>query len=279
MIATLPIVLLIAAALFSRKAVPTAQPFAYNLRLYGLTNGFYRIVRPNVARLYQFGIGKTYLRYARLCYSKFDSSSALALIISQALVYLTVGLALSGLLYQTAVDPLVKLLAVLSVALLASLPFVKLRRQYDDMTRDIMRALPMFIYQLAMLIRSGATLEASVYLIHQRLAGDCAMAQLLDKIHLATERGEHLSDAFAVMGELVERREVHHLVLLIGQVAQSGVYRFADQLIGLGDMIMRERQTTIKTISEQLSTKLLLPMMLSLMTIMAILVYPILAQL
>ncbi len=272
------IISLVLIALINRSKLPLEENFSRRERLYGLAAAYYPLVRKRVARLYRYAVGKTYLRYVKLCYSQFNYSNTLALLISQALVYLTLGMALLLYLLAQDIEPLVKLLAFGGSFLLASLPFVKLRRNYYTMSHDIMYALPTFVYQLAMLIRSGATVEAGVYLIYQRLDQADALTKLLDKVHLATERGEHLSDAFAVLPEMIERREIHHLVLLMSQVSRCGVYHFADQLIALGDMIIRDRQTTVKTISEQLSTKLLLPMMLSMMTIMALLVYPILSQ-
>ncbi len=273
------IILLIIIALLNRSKLPADQPFSRSEKLYGLVAAYYPLLSRQITRLYNYAIGKTYLRYAKLCYGQADPSSVLTLLISQSLVYLTIGLAVILLLLDQTVDPLVKLIAVISSLLLASLPFVKLRRRYNEMTHDIMYAMPTFVYQLAMLIRSGATVEAAVHLIYRRLESDHALTKLLDKVYLATERGEHLSDAFGVLPELIERREIHHLILLMSQVSHCGVYHFADQLIALGDMIIRDRQTMVKTISEQLSTKLLLPMMLSMITIMVILVYPILAQL
>ncbi len=278
MISLLLILIVLLSAIITRNKVPTLKQFDRRGRLYGLVNGYYYLVQPVAHKAYRYRWGKVYLRYIRLCFDQSDHTGVLALLISQALLYATAGLALAILLIQKNVGPLVEAMSIVSIFLLAGLPFVQLRRNYKEMSYQIIRALPTFVHQIAMLMRSGATVEASVYLIFNRLDQHHALYKILNKVHLARERGEHLSDAFGVMPELLENKEIHHLALLMSQVSRSGVYQFAEQLMELGDLIIRDRQTVVKTISEQLSTKLLMPLMVSMMTLMAILVYPILSQ-
>ncbi len=279
MMSLLLIIILLLSAIISRNKVPTLEQFDKNSRLFGLVNGYYYLLQPIAHEAYRFRWGKTYLRYIRLCYQQPNPTNILALLISQALVYATSGLALAVLLIQSNVNPLLEAMAIISIFLLASLPFVQLRRNYKEMSYQIMRALPTFVHQVAMLMRSGATAEASVYLIFNQLDKQHALYKVLRKVDLAKERGEHLSDAFGVLPELLENKEIHHLALLMSQVSRSGTYQLAQQLMELGDLIIRDRQTVTKTISEQLSTKLLMPLMVSMVTLMAILVYPILSQL
>ncbi len=271
-------VLLIAGQLCRYKL---ATPHQFNLksRLYSLSDAYFGLLRPFLPAFCRHPIGKNYLRYARLCHLDVDCCDALALICSRSLVYLNLGLALFATFIWREMAAILQMMALIGTFLLASLPFVKLRRRYKEMRDDILRTLPTFVYQLAMLIRAGATVESAISLIFERLDSEKPWARLLSRVQLAMARGEHFSDAFAVLPDMVQSKEVHHLVLLMSQVSRTGVYRFSEQLIELGDMVLRDRQAVIKTISEQLSTKLLLPMLLSMMMIMALLVYPILTQL
>ncbi len=278
MISLLLMIAVLFSAAITRSRVSTLKQFDRRSRLFGLVNGYYYLVQPIAHKAYRFRWGKIYLRYIRLCYEQPDHTGVLALLISQALLYATIGLAIAVLLIQKNASPLLETMSLISIFLLGSLPFVQLQRNYKEMSYQIIKALPTFVHQIAMLMRSGATVEASVYLIFDRLDQRHALYKILNKVHLARERGEHLSDAFGVMPELLENKEIHHLALLMSQVSRSGVYQFANQLIELGDLIIRDRQTVVKTISEQLSTKLLMPLMVSMMTLMAILVYPILSQ-
>ncbi len=266
-------------AFIKRDKVDCRAQFNGRSRLYGLVSAYYWLIRPNVAKLYRYQLGRQLLRYVKLCYECTDYSAVLALIVSQALVFLSLATLFCVYLLAANVHPVVKLMALMSPFLFAVLPFSRLKRQYDQTARAIIRALPGFVHQLAMLMRSGATLERSVQIIYARLRPDAPLYTLLTRVQLARERGEGLGDAFRVMPELVQHRAVHHLALLMGQVSKTGVYHFSDQLIELGDLLIRDRQSVVKTISEQLSTKLLVPMMISMMTIMLILVYPILSQL
>ncbi len=279
MIGLFLMIILLLSAVITKNKVPTLQQFDKNSRLFGLVNGYYYLIQPFVHKAYRFQWGKACLRYIRLCYQQPNPTNVLALLISQALVYATSGLALAIYLIQIRVGALLEAMSIISIFLLFSLPFAQLRRKYKEMSYQIMRALPTFVHQVAMLMRSGATVEASVYLIFNQLDKQHALYKILRKVDLAKERGEHLSDAFGVLPELLENKEIHHLALLMSQVSRSGTYQLAQQLIELGDLIIRDRQTVIKTISEQLSTKLLMPLMVSMITLMAILVYPILSQL
>ncbi len=199
MIALLLMIILLLSAVITHNKVPTLEQFDKKSRLFGLVNGYYCLVQPFVHKAYRFRWGKTYLRYIRLCYQQPNPSNVLALLISQALVYVTSGLALAIYLIQHRVGALIETMAIVSIFLLFSLPFVQLRRHYKEMSYQIMRALPIFVHQIAMLMRSGATVEASVYLIFNQLDKRHALYKILQKVDLAKERGEHLSDAFGML--------------------------------------------------------------------------------
>ncbi len=279
MIAALSIIILIVVAVLNRNKGEGLQDFDMRSRFYGLVAAYYWLIRPRVDKLYRRQVGRRLLRYVKLCYESTDYSALLSLIISRSLVLLTLTALLSSYIIAAPVQSVVKMMALVSPLLCAVLPFSNLKQQYDQTARAIVRALPGFVHQLAMLMRSGATLESSVKIIYARLGREDALYILLNRVQLARARGEGVGDAFRVMPELVKHRAVHHLSLLMSQVSKTGVYHFSDQLIELGDLLIRDRQSVVKTISEQLSTKLLVPMMISMMTIMLILVYPILSQL
>ncbi len=279
MIGVVLFIIFIFVAVVKRAAGDGLASFDKRSRLYGLVGTYYWLIRPHVDKLYRHHFGRRLLRYVKLCYESTDYSSVLALLISQSCVLMTVAALLSSYIVAAEVQPIVKLMAIVSPFLCAVLPYSNLKQQYDQTARAIIRALPGFVHQLAMLLRSGATLERSVQIVYARLTPDDALYVLLNRVQLARARGDGVGDAFRVMPELVKHRAVHHLALLMSQVSKTGVYHFSDQLIELGDLLIRDRQSVVKTISEQLSTKLLVPMMISMITIMLILVYPILSQL
>ncbi len=276
------ILLLFALIIYSKFLCPYRQTFDNydDKEVYsGLIYPFY----PGAEIIMKYVITKpfssSYLRWHRLLYNNKKLDFALNATLAKSMFWLavTISILLDAFLFKAQFELYFTLAAI--GTLLIILPVLKIKRQYQEHCHQIMKELPAFVQQMALLIKSGSNARQSIDTIYRNSSDKEGIHTLLAHVYFENERGNDFFQSFSLLNEFIHHKSIHHLSLLMGQVKRAGVHQFSTQLIELAELMMTERQTYIRIIAEQLSTKLLAPMMISMVTILTLLIYPIMTQL
>ncbi len=277
---TVVIILLLFMYVYTVKGEHFARaPCAKKELYYGLVLAFYDIADRIIDYIIVKPIASPYLRWHRLLYSNRQLSFYLNLTLAKSLTifFLALSLILDAYLFNAPLELYFSVIGLMS--LLTALPILKVKRAYDEACHSIMKELPAFIQQMALLIKAGSNARQSVDTIYRYAKVGTGLHTLLAHVYFEHERGNDFFQSFSILNEFIHHKSIHHLSLLMGQVKRAGVHQFSNQLVELAELIMEERKTYVRMISEQLSTKLLAPMMISMVTILSLLIYPVMTQL
>lgn len=279
MIGIVIVVLLVLAALInSKRDAADLSAFTRDDTVGGLVYAPLPLVLANSERLLASRWGSQLRCWFRLIYGDELAKLAMAVQLSKGIVISALSTAFSIGSYSLIGDRSFLLLGLAFSAVLLILPPYLIKKRYDQKVSLITRQMPAFLHQIALLLKSGTTLERSLQIIYDGYSDGHVINQILSRVYSESDRGTYLLQAFRILPELITDRAMHHFALLMSQASKTGVHRLAIQLVELSEQLQRERQASLKTLSEQLSTKMLMPLMVSMAMIMTILIYPILSQ-
>lgn len=223
--------------------------------------------------------GKKLINFSRgvadeACYREF-----FLLLVSRTLLYFSLSLLLSVLLLLLTEGSKEGVLLSLGLtATIISLPFVRLKRNYDRNSAELNIGLENLVNELSILVSSGMSLYGAVEI--KRSARDSyeVMKKLYRHMEESQEKGMNISSSILVFGRIYRNKYLNKLNILISQSNRKGTGKQVESLISLGNEMMTERKSRIKKKTETISTRMLMPLMLSLFGIIGMIMLPIFMQ-
>ncbi|MCK8060821.1 MULTISPECIES: type II secretion system F family protein [unclassified Fusibacter] len=282
MIGAVLLLLMVALALFNKtRSKADLDRFGSEATLRGLVWSCFHVVDRLCGYYSESSFYRKRMQYLRLWHNSSDLSDAVALHLAKmvTLSLLCFALVLVMLGLMGTVDRLTLAYLILFIFVAGLVPDFQLKKKYERHIEMIHKELPGFLQQLSLLLKAGATVQNSYAYTAVNCSGNQYMSKMVKLIDRECDKGTELLLAFSVVADVIPTRTVNRLVSLMTQARHTGVHNLSDQLLLLSEDIMRDRQTQVRTISEKLSTKMLMPMMVSMIGIMALLIYPIFQQL
>lgn len=170
-------------------------------------------------------------------------------------------------------------LTSLSIVLLLALPFKKLKEKERAMQDNLTYGLEALINEINMLLSCGLSLEAGMKKIALNPPDYITIIRLFEHIEEERELGFSLYVALASFAKLYRSSYMYRFNAALAASGKTGSSSLQSNLNELKMRILNEKRAMIRRKAETLSTKLLLPLMLSLMGIFGMLLYPIFSQL
>lgn len=170
-------------------------------------------------------------------------------------------------------------LGLVATLIFGSLPIAKLKRAYEEYSADLNRGLESLMQEMALIISTGLSIQDAYSLIAKQKSKLGVMNRLYEHIDEECAKGKTLFTGLASFALLYKNRYLNKLNAILAQSAKSGSCRLSENLKSLSTDMMLERRADLKRRAETLSTKLLMPLMLSLIGIMAMLMVPVFMQL
>lgn len=166
-----------------------------------------------------------------------------------------------------------------ALILLLLLPFKKLRESEQGLKTELSYGLEALINEINMLLSAGLSLEAAIMKISQNPPEYEVIIKLFEHIEEEKELGFSLYVALASFAKLYKSTYMYRFNAALASSGKTGSSKLQNNLNDLKNRIIGEKRASIKRRAETLSTKLILPLMLSLMGIFGMLLFPIFQQL
>lgn len=172
------------------------------------------------------------------------------------------------------------LLAYLTAfVLVLILPFKKLKEAELQLKTELSYGLEALINEINMLVSAGLSLEGAMTKISRNPPEYGAIIKLFEHIEEEKEMGFSLYVALASFAKLYKSTYMYRFNAALASSGKTGSSKLETNLNELKNRIISEKRASIKRRAETLSTKLILPLMLSLMGIFGMLLFPIFQQL
>lgn len=155
-----------------------------------------------------------------------------------------------------------------------------LKIKIDNRINEMKYYFPNFIYNVALLVSAGIHIQRAIDIIYENLDknDENVINYVLNYIYIEKNKGKSLLTSFMDLALIFKLRMLNNFNLILKQSIQNGIYNTSDLLIELAENIEKEREYDIKQMAEKLSSKLLAPLMVSLVGIMAMLIIPVSIQ-
>ncbi len=213
-------------------------------------------------------------------YSPYNSKKVLKEIQKKSIKqgFLTLGLTI---LLAIFFDIEIKMIILLFIgAILAfARPFAVLKREYTEYSKDLYLGLESLTQEITILLSAGINIESAISIIAKAPSTYPVMQRLFEHIGEEKSKGFSTTTALAEFSLIYRNKYLNKFNATILQSNKTGTKRLAENLMNLSKEITAERQANLKRRAEVLSTKLLMPLMLSLIGIMAMLTIPVFMQL
>lgn len=158
------------------------------------------------------------------------------------------------------------------------LPFNKVKREYRKNESELHLGLENLVNELAILVSSGMSLDASIRLARSERETYEVMKKLYKHLEDATKKGWSINHALLVFGKIYRNRYLNKLNVLISQANKKGPSKQAESLMFLATEMMNERRNQVRKKAETISTKMLMPLMISMVGIIVMIMVPIFLQ-
>jgi tight adherence protein C len=263
---------------YYRKIVDISK-FDSESTLHGLAFSFYPLVEVLCNKYSTSLVIRKRVRYLRLWHAANELKVSTILHFSKMI---TLGIFSGGLVIimlssMEQIDPVMSVYSITFIGVVSIYPDYQLKQRYEKTIAEIQKELPIFLQQLSLLLKAGLTIQNS-YAFAIKSSKEKHLGIVIALIERECEKGSELLLAFGIVADVVSTTAINRLVSLMTQARHTGVHNLSNQLLYLAEDIMKERQLFIRTISEKLSTKMLMPMMISMIGIMALLIFPIFQQ-
>ncbi len=236
----------------AQKLIPLILKFEYSKKLIRFTKGI------SDDRLYQ--------EYFTLTVSKSILMFLLSIIVTTLLIS------------SNGLSKGIVLISIVLVASLTALPFVKVKREYQKNDIELNLGLENYVNELAILVSSGMSLDASIKLKRTNRETYYVMQKFFKYLEDAEKKGLGINSAILGFSKIYHNKFLNKLNVLISQSNKKGNTKQADALINLGVDIMNEKKNSVKKKAETISTKMLMPLMLSMIGIIIMIMVPIFMQ-
>lgn len=153
-----------------------------------------------------------------------------------------------------------------------------LKNKSKKYSKDILMQCPELFYQMSILLSSGLNIDVVIQNIYENTYENGGIKFFLDKVYFEMERGESLICAIDSVAQDLNIRAINKFGVIIKQCVENGMNHANVVLMELSEDTMRELQFEIKQSAEKLSSKLMLPLMISLSTLMFMLAVPVMMQ-
>lgn len=153
-----------------------------------------------------------------------------------------------------------------------------MKKKAQNIADEILMQCPELFYQMSILVSSGLNIDEVMKNIYENTYEEGAIKNLLDKIYFEIERGESLADAVNVVARDLNIRAINKFSVIVKQMVENGMKKGNEALMELSDDTIGELQFEIRQKAEKLSSKLMLPLMISLGGLMLMLIVPIMMQ-
>lgn len=155
---------------------------------------------------------------------------------------------------------------------------VRLKNKSDGHREEILSQCPELFYQLSILMSSGLNIDTAMLHIRNNAIEKGGIKYALDKVYFELERGENLVNSVNVVAQNLNIRALNKFSVILKQIIENGMKNASGALIDLSEDTMLELQSEIKQKSEKISSKMMMPLILSLLCIMIMLAVPVILQ-
>ncbi len=199
---------------------------------------------------------------------------AVCLVVSKMLVVLSfaVVFGINAMFMDQAVE-LNFLLCVTTLYILKSI-YNKFVKDQKEILENMSRDLESLCKQLSILISTGLSIDDCFKIISATKHKSLFLTRLFYMIEHEFKKGGGLIDGVSIFARYFRSKHFNKLIIIIVATKEKGVSKPSEKLLDLANEIQLERRFELKRKSEKISSKLLMPLMLSLVGIMAMLLVP-----
>lgn len=188
--------------------------------------------------------------------------------------YFMLGFVFSALLALAAVEIWLVLAVVGLGALLAYSAFSDIDKKISDRHMAITMDLPDFANKLLILSGAGLSIKAAIVKISKEMEKDTPFYQELKRAVFMMENGSTTEQAMDFLCDRCNTAEVRRLASVLLQNMHSGGVEVLRALKEISAELWTNRRAMAKQIAEAAGTKLLFPMMLTLLAVIIIVAAP-----
>ncbi len=164
---------------------------------------------------------------------------------------------------------------VLSICLfIAYKQYKRFESERAEILRNFSRDLESICKQLSILLSTGLSVDDSFDILSKTLNKSKVLARMIYFIEEEKKKGGSISEAISIFARYFRSKHLNNLIVIIVATKERGVNKPSEKLLNLANEIQLERRVELKRKSEKISSKLLMPLMLSLISIMAMLLVP-----
>ncbi len=168
-------------------------------------------------------------------------------------------------------------LLFLSVILIIYIMYFKYKKFIEvktEILENFSKDLESLCKQLSILLSTGMGVDESFNIVKGTKNTSKMIERLIYMIEEEKRRGGSISDAISIFAKYFRSKHINKLIVIVVATKEKGVNKPSEKLLTLANEIQLERRFELKRKSEKISSKLLMPLMLSLMGIMVMLLVP-----
>ncbi len=227
----------------------------------------------------RFDWGKRLRRLCRGIYEEHIYEDIFYLFIAKSILNFALALILTMLMiFLAGFSKGILLLCLSIITILSILPFSRIKREYQENEFLLDEGIENLVHELAILLASGMSLDSAIWLKRTDRKTDYVMLKFFKYLQDAKKRGLNINSAILAFSKIYQNKYLNKLNVIISQSKKKGTGKQADALIQLGKEIMNERKNKIKKKAETMSTKMLMPLMVSMLGIIVMIMVPIFMQ-
>ncbi len=170
------------------------------------------------------------------------------------------------------------LLAIIFTVTMSLYPFSKVKKEYKKNQMDLDIGIENLVQELSILISTGMSLDNSMRIDRKKRQTFDVMIYLFEHIENSEKKGLNISFALLSFNKIYKNKYMNKLNIIINQSKKKGSSKQAEALKNLADEIIADRKMNIKKKAETLSTKMLMPLMVSMIGIIIMIMVPIIMQ-
>ncbi len=154
------------------------------------------------------------------------------------------------------------------------LHYKKFIKPREEILESLSMDLESLCKELSILLSTGLSVDDSFTIISKSKNKSRMLQRLVYVIEEEKRKGGSISEAISIFAKYFRSKHLNNLIVIIVATKEKGVNKPSEKLLSLANEIQLERRFELKRKSEKISSKLLLPLMLSLIAIMAMLLVP-----
>ncbi len=176
-------------------------------------------------------------------------------------------------------NPKIIALSIISIIAISLSPFAKVRREYKKNESDLDIGIENLVNELSILVSSGMSLDSAMKLKRTDRKTYAVMNMFYKYLENSKKKGLNINASILGFSKIYRNKYLNKLNVLISQSKKKGTGKQAEALIALAGEIMGNRKMNVKKKAETLSTKMLMPLMVSMIGIIIMIMVPVFMQL